>query len=62
MQLLTIHDVVKLLKIERHTIYRLVKISKFPQPIIIHDKGKRYRWDESDIINWINHIKKESFK
>ena len=56
MQLLTVFEITRLLKIDRHAIYRMVKCKNFPAPIIV--STRKYRWLKSDIEEWIL-LKKE---
>jgi prophage regulatory protein len=51
LQLLTIRDVMQLLRLGRMTLYRWVAVGKFPQPIKIGIRGDN-RWRLSDIEAW----------
>lgn len=59
MQLLTMKEVVTLLKIDRRQIVSLIKSDKFPKPVDI--SFKKFRWKESDILKWIEELKYINF-
>ena len=55
MKLLNISEVVKLLRVSSRTWFRLVDEGKAPAPVKIR---RCVRWQEDDIIQWINRNKK----
>lgn len=59
MQLVTINDLKKMLKVDARHIYRLVKLNKFPQPLAV--SPRKFRWLLTDIENWLMYIKNNGF-
>lgn len=59
MNMLTVRDLVTLLKMDRGLIYQLIECNAFPKPSILSTAKKhpKYRWLEQDILDWI-HTKK----
>ena len=56
MNLLTIHDVARKLRVSTQTIWRWARAGKFPQPIGAEGAT---RWIDEDVDTWI-HSKKEA--
>lgn len=50
-QLLTVYDLAKILKVGKQNIYKKIKDNEFPKPIVLGIK--KYRWLSKDIENWL---------
>lgn len=55
LELVTTYELVNKLKINRHKIYDLIKLGKFPKPLNIG--CNKHRWDIKDIETWIQERK-----
>ena len=53
-RLVTVYEVVQMLKINRKELYLLVKKNKFPKPIII--STRKWRWRITDIDIWVKNL------
>lgn len=55
MQVVTIKNLIEILKIGEKGIYQLIKEEDFPRPLIFVNKNKthKYRWLEKDINAWL---------
>jgi predicted DNA-binding transcriptional regulator AlpA len=58
MQIVTVNELTKLLKMDANLIYKMVKNGNFPKPLNI--SLRKYRWDISDIQSWINKLKSDT--
>jgi prophage regulatory protein len=56
-EILRIGDVVRSTKLSKSTIFRLVTLGEFPQPIILSERTKG--WLASDIDKWIKERQKK---
>ena len=50
-ELWTAEEISSLLRVSKSGVYNLVREQKFPEPIRI---GKCMRWDQADILAWID--------
>jgi prophage regulatory protein len=51
-------EVIRICGLKRSTIYRLVKLRRFPSPIKVSDR--LVGWAHSDIVGWIEKKRRES--
>lgn len=53
-KLLSKQTVADILGVHPQTVMRLVRESKFPQPLRTGEKGSAVRWRNKDVSNWID--------